>query len=193
LNQCGDPNSGFFDPLLNEIPTILNTLTGASTPNATTEQSLLEKGLQQIASAEQASGSSGASSAAPAPATQAPATPAPTTTTTAPPTTTTTTPSCGLLGVILGCGSNGTNNSNSSSGSSKGTLGGLLSNDVTQSQRATTSLAVSSTPTPETDPSLTAPAASLLPPLPQVQPHHRTHQAHRGLVSQWWHDVESWF
>ena len=26
LNQCGNPSSGFFDPLLNDIPTILNTL-----------------------------------------------------------------------------------------------------------------------------------------------------------------------
>ena len=30
LNQCGNPSSGFFDPLLNDIPTILNTLSGES-------------------------------------------------------------------------------------------------------------------------------------------------------------------
>ncbi len=30
LNQCGNPSSGFFDPLLNEIPTIFNTLSGGS-------------------------------------------------------------------------------------------------------------------------------------------------------------------
>jgi hypothetical protein len=40
-------------------------------------------------------------------------------------------------------------------------------------------------------PTLTAPAASLLPPLPQDRAHHA--HAHRGLVSGWVHDVEGWF
>ena len=30
LDQCGDPSSGFFDPLLDDIPTILNTLNGGT-------------------------------------------------------------------------------------------------------------------------------------------------------------------
>ena len=50
LNQCGNPSSGFFDPLLNDIPTILNTLSGGS--DSATAQSLLQQGLTQIANAE---------------------------------------------------------------------------------------------------------------------------------------------
>ena len=57
LAPCGNPSSGFFDPLIDEIPTILNTLTGQG--GATTEQSLLQQGLHQIA---------GARAGAPAPA-----------------------------------------------------------------------------------------------------------------------------
>jgi hypothetical protein len=38
-------------------------------------------------------------------------------------------------------------------------------------------------------PSLSAPAARLLPPLPS---RHRSPQAGRGLLAQWAHDVGSW-
>ena len=50
LSQCGNPSSGFFDPLLDDIPTILNTLSGGS--GAATAQSLLQQGLNQIAQAQ---------------------------------------------------------------------------------------------------------------------------------------------
>jgi len=40
-----------------------------------------------------------------------------------------------------------------------------------------------------TTPTLTAPAAALLPPLPQRTHHH----AGRGLLAGWAHDVEGWF
>ena len=43
LNQCGNPSSGFFDPLLNDIPTILDTLSGGSC--SATAQALLQQGL----------------------------------------------------------------------------------------------------------------------------------------------------
>jgi len=196
LTQCGNPSSGFFDPLLNDIPTILDTLAGGS--GSTTAQSLLQKGLSQIANAEQGTGS-GATAAPSPPAQQAPAAAPTTTTTTAPPpSTTTTTVPCGLLGAILGCpkGSGGSNGSSPSKGSSssQGGLGGLLSNQVTAAgSRATSTLAVAApaTSTPNPDPTLTAPAAALLPPLPQDRAHRP--QAQCGLLAGWLHDVGSWF
>ena len=206
LTQCGNPSSGFFDPLLNDIPTILDTLAGGS--GSTTAQALLQKGLDQIAHAEQGAGT-GATAAPPAPAQQGPAAAPTTTTTTAPPpSTTTTTVPCGLLGALLGCpkgsgGSTGSSGSNTSqgSGSSSGGLGGLLSNRVTAAAgspaRATTTLAVAApaTTAPNPDPTLTAPAAALLPPLPQDRHPGQAHrpQAHRGLLSGWLHDIGSWF
>ena len=132
LNQCGDPSSGFFDPLLNDIPTILNTLTGGS--GAATAQSLLQQGLTQIANAEQGSKATPTTPAPAAPATKSPAAGSTTTTTTVPPPTTTTTTTCGLLGAVLGCsgGSGSGSDSGSGSGSSSGSgLGGLLSSQVT--------------------------------------------------------------
>jgi len=200
LTQCGNPSSGFFDPLLNDIPTILDTLAGGSA--STTAQALLQKGLSQIANAEQGTG--GGRAAAPSPPPQTPAAaPSTTTTTTVPPSTTTTTVPCGLLGAILGCpkGSTGSNGSSTSKGSSssQGGLGGLLSHQVTPApgNQATSTLAVAApaTTTPTLDPTLTAPAAALLPPLPQDrhQGRARRTQAHCGLLSGWLHDVGSWF
>ena len=49
LAQCGDPSSDFFDPLIDTIPNVLNSLTGQG--GSTTEQSLMGQGLQQIADA----------------------------------------------------------------------------------------------------------------------------------------------
>ncbi len=43
---------------------------------------------------------------------------------------------------------------------------------------------------PGAAPTLTAPAAELLAPLPQ---NHHPHRAQPGLLSQWAHDVASWF
>ena len=189
LNQCGDPSSGFFDPLLNDIPTILDTLSGGS--DSDTAQSLLQQGLTQIANAEQGAKTAPATPSAPTPAQKAPA-PTTTTTTTVPKPTTTTTTTCGLLGAVLGC--SGSSSSGSGSSSSSSGLGGLLSNQSTPgSSRPTATLAVagSSIPASDADPTLTAPAASLLPPLPQDQRHHA--HAHHGLLSGWVHDVEGWF
>jgi phospholipid/cholesterol/gamma-HCH transport system substrate-binding protein len=193
LNQCGDPSSGFFDPLLNDIPTILNTLSGGS--GAATAPSLLQQGLTQIANAEQGSK---AAPTTPTPAPGAPKSPAPsstTTTTTVPPSTTTTT-TCGLLGAVLGCpgGSGSSSDPGSGSGSSSGSgLGGLLSNQVTHAANQSTAAVAVAAPATHVAPTLTAPSASLLPPLPQGQNRGRHGHARRGLLSGWVHDVEGWF
>jgi virulence factor Mce-like protein len=208
LTDCGNPSSGFFDSLTNVIPTIINDLTG-QTPS-TTAGSLLGQGLQQIEGATQGAGANSANST---PSSKAPTSSGTsTTTTTVPPTTTTTTQPCNLITSLLGCKA-GSSSSGSGSGSTKtktssGGLGGLLSNEVTQAQQAAVASAtpatsgggstVTATATPATAnqaPSLTAPAAALLPPLPQA-PHRssaHTHHSSPGLLSQWAHDVASWF
>jgi len=190
LNQCGNPSSGFFDPLLNDIPTILNTLSGGS--GAATAQSLLQQGLTQIANAEQGAKTTPTTPSPSSPAQKSPATSSTTTTTTVPPPTTTTTTPCGLLGAVLGCSSG---SGSSSSGSSGSGTGGLLSNQVTgAANQSTTAVAVAvAAPSTHVDPTLTAPAASLLPPLPQDQTHRRPGHARRGLLAGWVHDVEGWF
>ena len=66
LNQCGNPSSGFFDPLLNDIPTILDTLNGGS--GSATAQSLLQQGLTQIANAEQGAEAAPTTPSSPTPA-----------------------------------------------------------------------------------------------------------------------------
>ncbi|HEY1445990.1 MAG TPA: MlaD family protein [Acidimicrobiales bacterium] len=203
LAECGNPSSSFFDSLVNDIPTIINTLTGQSP--STTAQSLLQQGLQQIQNATQNAGASttptpsSGSNTSPSPSSPAP--------TTAPPTTTTTTQPCNLLTQLLGCkpasgSSSSGSGTPSKSSSSGGGLGGLLSNKVTAAQNAAVATATPATPatpsTPSTSsaPSMTAPAAGLLPPLPQDQGQgqgrHRHHQS-PGLLSQWAHDIASWF
>ena len=199
LDQCGNPSSGFFDPLLNDIPTILNTLSGSG--SSATAQSLLQQGLAQIANAEQGAKAAPSTPPAAAPAQKAPTQSTTTTTTTEPkPTTTTTTTTCGLLGVVLGCPGGSSSGSGSSpsnnAGSSSSGLGGLLSNQVAHdSDRSTATLTVAA-PSPAAatvQPTLTAPAAHLMPPLPQDQGRTRHAHAHRGLLSGWVHDVEGWF
>ncbi len=172
LNQCGNPSSGFFDPLLDDIPTILDTLSGQG--GSATAQSLLQQGLSQISAATQSAGTA-SQSAPPSSTPDHSATSATSsTTTTTPPTTTTTTP-CDLLGVLLGC--------NGGRSSSDG-LGNLLSSDAMGAARTSTATFADTAIAP----ALTAPAASLLGPLPQEQ-----HHAQRGLLSGWMRDVESWF
>jgi phospholipid/cholesterol/gamma-HCH transport system substrate-binding protein len=204
LTLCGNPSSGFFDSLVNEIPAIINSLTGQSP--STAAQSLLQQGLQQIQNATQ---NAGANSTTPSAGSNAPKSPASstTTTTTQPSTTTTTTQPCNVLTELLGCKpSSGSPSSGSGSGSSKsssssGGLGGLLSNKVSAAQNAVARAAPATstaTATPATSgsnqaPSLTAPAAGLLPPLPQDQAKGHGHHQSPGLLSQWAHDIASWF
>jgi virulence factor Mce-like protein len=197
LAQCGNPASGFFDPLLNEIPTILDTLSGGN--SSSTAQALLQKGLAQIAAAEKSGARTPSSTQSPS---ASPASPAPaptTTTTTAPPTTTTTTAPCGLLSALLGCpaGSSSGSSGSGSSSSSQGSLGGLLSHDVTTAPGSKSQVTATLADAASSAPTLTAPAARLLPPLPQdrsaTSGTGRHARAHRGLVSGWLHDVASWF
>jgi phospholipid/cholesterol/gamma-HCH transport system substrate-binding protein len=192
LNECGNPDSGFFDPLLNDIPNILDSLTGQGSAT-TTPSSLMQQGLDKIANAAQGSG--GSASSAPAPQSKAPAATPTTTTTTVPPTTTTTTNPCGLLNVILGCTA-GSSDHSSSSGAGAGTSasnGGLLSDHVTaKGLTASLSDAGTTPPASAADLTLTAPDANELPPMPasmNASPH--VH-AHRGLIRQWWHDLTGW-
>jgi phospholipid/cholesterol/gamma-HCH transport system substrate-binding protein len=195
LNSCGNPDSSFFDPLINEIPTILNNLSAADSSSAAS--AILQKGLSQI-------GSIGASSSTTAPSStsataggttsgaKAPSSSSPTTTTTKTPGSGS---SCGLLGTILGCPSTSSSKSSakqsdpsstpSTSSSSTG-VGGLLSQDVKQTASHPAAHLVSGTPA---TPSLTAADANLLPPLPSAH-HHK--KAHRALLAQWLHDVGSW-
>jgi phospholipid/cholesterol/gamma-HCH transport system substrate-binding protein len=214
LASCGNPNSTFFDPLINDIPGILGTLSGSGTSAAGT--ALLQKGLDQIGSiGASSSGDSGSSTGAgqtgpsstgtsgsgtPGSGTSGSGTSGSGTTGSSAPsgsTTTTTSPSssCGLLGTILGCpgGSTsttptttpapGTTTTTTSSG-----LGGLLSEDV-QATKATHHPTAQLASVASSGPSLSAPAARLLPPMPSAHPHRR---AHAGLLGQWAHDVRSW-
>jgi phospholipid/cholesterol/gamma-HCH transport system substrate-binding protein len=50
LSVCGNPNSGFFDPLLSVIPSILNTLTSGpgGGPSATALAALIAEGMTMI-------------------------------------------------------------------------------------------------------------------------------------------------
>jgi virulence factor Mce-like protein len=203
LTDCGNPSSGFFNSLVDAIPTIINGLTGQS--SSSTAQALLQQGLQKIENATQGAGAGASTTPAPSTSSNAPKSSGPsttTTTTTVPPTTTTTTQPCNLITALLGCkagasgsGSGSSSSKGSSSGSGSG-LGGLLS----ESQTAATQSASIANATPSTSaaatnpaPSLTAPAADLLPPLPQSQGHAPHHHAQRGLLSQWAHDVAGWF
>jgi phospholipid/cholesterol/gamma-HCH transport system substrate-binding protein len=203
LASCGNPSSDFFDPLINDIPGILGTLSGPDGSSAGT--ALLQKGLDQI-------GSIGASSTAnPGSSTNAPQTgtsgrggpgtggtgsgtsgssaPSTTTTTTAPPPS-----SCGLLGTILGCPGGTSSPSPTPSPSPTTTtttssgLGGLLSQhaQTTKTTRHPTAQLASNVPS---GPSLNAPATRLLPPMPSARQHRRPHA---GLLDQWAHDVRSW-
>jgi virulence factor Mce-like protein len=178
LNLCGNPSSSFFNPLLNEIPTILNALN--SSDAASTGEALLQKGLNQILAIEPNAGGTATNAGNPPPS-NAPA--STTTTTTAPTTTTTTAPtSCGLLGSVLGCGS-----SSSNSSSKAGGLGSLLSKDVKASEPSSANATVANE---SSAPTLNAPAANLLGPMPGT--HHVTRH-HRDLIEQWAHDVWSLF
>ena len=192
LNQCGNPSSGFFDPLLNDIPTILDTLNGGT--DSDTAQSLLQQGLTQIANAEQNAKAAPTTPSSPTPAQKAPASTT-TTTTTVPKPTTTTTTTCGLLGAVLGCsGSSGSSGSgSSSSSSSQSGLGGLLSNQAAHdSSRPTATLAVAGSSTAQGRPD--AHRARLLPSCPRCpRTGAPTLTRTEVLCRAWVHDVEGWF
>jgi phospholipid/cholesterol/gamma-HCH transport system substrate-binding protein len=119
LVTCGNPSSGFFDPIFSYIPPILNALTTGPNggPNPAALQSLLSQGLAMIP------GGTAATAAAPASAT--PATPAPTTPTPTPaPAPTLTSPGASQLPTSPTVPTN--TQANGGTGGSGGLLGGLL-------------------------------------------------------------------
>jgi phospholipid/cholesterol/gamma-HCH transport system substrate-binding protein len=181
LNACANPASGFFDPLLSTIPSILNLLNSAS--GSQTAAHLLQQGLNQIL-ALQPSGGGGnnANPGTPPSSSAAPnkATPTTTPTTPAPTTTTTSTPpaSCGLLGALLGCSSNSAATSTTSTNNKA--LGGLLSQKGA-SAPATLAVQPAKSVAPAA-PSLTAPAAALLGPLPQDASSAASHRAQHRVA-----------
>jgi hypothetical protein len=158
-------------------------------------QGLLQQGFDQILNLQPAAGGTASNApGTPPPTAAAKNNPAPTTTTTTtPPTTTTTT--CGLLSQLLGCPkSSSGSGSGSGSNASQNPLGGLLSNQVHPSGAPTAQLARATATASTAAPTLTAPAAALLPPLPggaQAGRSHR-HAAHRGFLSSVWHDLTGW-
>jgi phospholipid/cholesterol/gamma-HCH transport system substrate-binding protein len=209
LNSCGNPNSGFFDPLLNDIPGILSTLSGANSSSAGT--ALLQSGLNQIGSIGATPGPSTAAGSSTSTKTAGgtsgststqPSTPPPTTTTTTVPPSS----SCGLLGTILGCPGGSTasgSGSGSNSSGSSGGVGGLLSQDVqatkanqvakaTKATKAGHAKATVDLASAASGPSLSAPDARLLPPLPSAHRAHQAPKAHGDLIAGWAHDVWSW-
>jgi hypothetical protein len=131
LSQCGNPDSGYFNPVISDVPAALNAVANGTPPPS--PLSMLQAGLAQIPGAPAA--------AAPTPSTPA-ASPsaAPSTTTTTQPPSSGTAPGSGsgtgtggtgsgtcILNGILGCLNSSTAGSGSSSGSSKTTTNGLLS------------------------------------------------------------------
>jgi phospholipid/cholesterol/gamma-HCH transport system substrate-binding protein len=121
LATCGNPSSGFFDPIFSYIPPILNALTTGPNggPNPAALQSLLSQGLAMIPG--------GAAATTPAPAAVPAATPAAPTTPSPAPTTapapTLTPPAAAQLPAAPTVPTNTQANGGSGSG---GLLGGLL-------------------------------------------------------------------
>jgi hypothetical protein len=65
----------------------------------------------------------------------------------------------------------------------------LLSNEAQPGTASRSSATLADTASAA--PSLTAPAARLLAPLPRARAHHA--RSHPGLIAGWLHDVASWF
>ncbi|MGH9109266.1 MAG: MCE family protein [Acidimicrobiales bacterium] len=181
LAQCGNPSSGFFDPIIDQIPAILNAVaSGTAPPSAPSPAAMLGQGLAEIPGLPQGPSGSAAGSSTPSPAAPGLGT-APTTTTTAPPAGSsggTGSSPClgGLLGSTLQCssgsggsgaggsgaGSSTNGSGGSGSGGSSGGLGGLLS------YRRPLGSAASGTPGPA--PALRTSGLGVLPPLPRTAP-----------------------
>ncbi len=174
LNLCGNPSSSFFNSLLGTIPNIINTLNNSA--STATSGAVLQTGLDQILDIEDGSG--GAANSSPGAPNSPPA--SSTTTTTTPTKNAPGKSSCTTLTTLLGCKAG-----SSSTSKSSGVLGGLLSKTETPATQKEAKVSLTS----NAGPSLTAPAAKLLGPLPST---HKSSVHHRGLVSQWMHDLGSW-
>lgn len=130
LQQCGNPASSYFDPIISEIPAILDALaSGTAPPSAPSPAAMLQQGLATIPGLHQVTPSPETGSGAGTPSTATPGSTTTTTTTTTPPSSTGSASSpClgGLLGPSVRCSSSsGSGPSATTAGS--GTSSGLLS------------------------------------------------------------------
>ncbi|HEX3947542.1 MAG TPA: hypothetical protein VHW47_07540, partial [Acidimicrobiales bacterium] len=181
LQQCGNPGSGFFDPIVDQIPAILDDIAGGQIPSATTSPSaMLQQGLSEIPGLSQGSGTgSPATTTAPSttPTTAPAATPgSTTTTTTAPPSGSTSTPCLGgLLGSVVTCspgtGSSTGSGSPGSSGTGGSGAGGSSTGGSSTGPGGLGGLTAYRQPDAAgSGSSLTAPGTDRLPPLPASAP-----------------------
>ena len=170
LNQCGNPSSGFFDPLLNDIPTILDTLNGGSrlrhrpvAPAAGTDADRQRRAGRQGGSDDALLAHAGTEGTGVDT----------TTTTTVPKPTTTTTTTCGLLGAVLGCsGSSGSSVRVRARRAARPARGSAACCRIRPREIRASPPPRWPSPAPshaQGRPDAHRPAASLLPPLPQDQ------------------------
>jgi phospholipid/cholesterol/gamma-HCH transport system substrate-binding protein len=138
LATCGNPSSGFFDPIIDQVPNILSAIPGGTPISASAAQqspaAMLQQGLSEIP---------GASTPTTAPPTTTPPTTAPPPTTTAPtsPPSPITCSGNGVIGSILCPKSSGSSSSSSTGllsdsspagGSSKGATSGAPATEAVQ-------------------------------------------------------------
>ena len=190
LQTCGNPGSGFFDPIIDQVPTVLDALPpGTPISSSSAPQSpaaMLQQGLSQIP------GASTTPTSTPAPPPTAPSTTAPPPTTTTP----TTTPgpvTCsgsGILGSVL-CPSAPT--------SSGPGAGGLLSESspsgASTSAPLPRSASTGAVPTSPAAPTLNLAIARSLPPMPgrgHAAPRRPASSGLLGALRHVGHDLIGW-
>ena len=164
LTTCGNPSSGFFDPIINQVPNILSAIPGGTpiSASAATQSpaAMLQQGLSEIP---------GASTPTTTPPTTAPPTTIPpsTTTPTSPPSPITCSGS-GMIGSILCPKSSGSGSSPSAGLLSDSSPSGGPSN-ASSSGAASTEAVQSDPPAP----TLNLAIARSLPPMPGRHAHRR--------------------
>ncbi|MGH8996389.1 MAG: MCE family protein [Acidimicrobiales bacterium] len=168
LASCGNPESGFFDPILNNVATVLGGLNGGPPTPPQSPLSMFQQGLSAVPGASSLSGGS-------------PSTPPAGGTSSSGSTSKPTTGSSSSGSSSSGAGSSG---SSSGSGTSKCILQILCPQATGSADRGTPGTSAQSATYSVHRPSLTAPAAHLLPPMPKQagapaahrSRHHRHHK-----------------
>lgn len=188
LATCGNPASSFFDPIIDQVPTVLNDVSAGKLPTASTPAQMFTQGLSKIpgapgsaspSSSSTSSGSTSSSTGSGSSKTKGSGT-SKTSKTTGTSKKKKKTCLGGLLGTTVKCTTGSTSSSGSStsggsgSGSGSGSGGGLLSYDVPVTRKTGGPDAG-----PRTAPSLTAAATRDLPPLPASAPGARPTSVHR--------------
>lgn len=187
LTTCGNPSSSFFNPIIDQVPTVLNDVSAGKLPTASASPAqMFKQGLSKIpgASGSQPSTGSGSGSGSGSGGSGTGGKTKGTGTTTTK-TTKKKTKTClgGLLGTTVKCSTGTTGSSTSGGGSGGGGSGGggLLSYDVPIAKKPS----AGATRAGEA-PSLSAAATGDLPPLPASAPgaqrqgaHHRRADRHR--------------